>query len=209
MRVLAWACLACSLLFTQLSLPQSAAAQGRGGSGEDAEYRSVVEEALQEYNRRNWEEALPTGQRRVATVRELVTADEVRAHPLGKFGVKQTVVPLNLTRDIQKFGSTTPANARRFSITRMTVGTTNIPIGPTGRIIAAFWPASRDCLIARAISWPIMTSKSATDSQETGSKAGCHQGWRSPIVWGGCEQQRSIRARSQPRGRKPSIIEPA
>jgi hypothetical protein len=63
MRVLAWASLACSLLFMQIVLPQSAAAQtreGRGGanaSGEDAEYRSVVEEALQEYNRGNWEEA--------------------------------------------------------------------------------------------------------------------------------------------------------
>lgn len=60
MRFLAWACLACSLLLTQLSLPNLAAAQGRGSSsssGEDAEYRSVVEEALQEYNRGNWEEA--------------------------------------------------------------------------------------------------------------------------------------------------------
>lgn len=60
MRGLAWACLACSLVFAQLSLPQTAAAQARGSanaSGEDAEYRSVVEEALQEYNRGNWEEA--------------------------------------------------------------------------------------------------------------------------------------------------------
>jgi hypothetical protein len=60
MRVLAWASLACSLLFIQIFLPQSAAAQTRGAanaSGEDAEYRSVVEEALQEYNRGNWEEA--------------------------------------------------------------------------------------------------------------------------------------------------------
>lgn len=60
MRFLAWASLACSLLFMQIFLPQSAAAQGRGSanaSGEDAEYRSVVEEALQEYNRGNWEEA--------------------------------------------------------------------------------------------------------------------------------------------------------
>jgi hypothetical protein len=39
-----------------LSLPQSAAAQARGSS-EDAEYRSVVEEALAEFNRGNWEEA--------------------------------------------------------------------------------------------------------------------------------------------------------
>jgi hypothetical protein len=60
MRVLAWAGFACSLLFFQLSGPQSAAAQSRGSvnaAGEDAEYRSVIEEALAEYNRGNWEEA--------------------------------------------------------------------------------------------------------------------------------------------------------
>lgn len=60
MRVLAWAGLACSLVFIQLWSPQSAAAQARGSSnaaGEDAEYRSVIEEALAEYNRGNWEEA--------------------------------------------------------------------------------------------------------------------------------------------------------
>jgi len=71
---------------------------------------------------RNWQEALPVGQRRVATVRELPVPNEVRIHPLGKFGVKQTVVPLNLTRDIDKFGSSPPSGARRFSITSITVG---------------------------------------------------------------------------------------
>jgi hypothetical protein len=63
MRTLAWAGLLCSLVFAQLSLPQSAAAQARGGGsdrdapGENDEYRSVIEEALAEYNRGNWEEA--------------------------------------------------------------------------------------------------------------------------------------------------------
>jgi hypothetical protein len=73
-------------------------------------------------DQRNWQEALPVGQRRVATTRELVTPNEVRIHPLGKFGVKQTVVPLNLTRDIDKFGSSPPSGTRRFSITSVTVG---------------------------------------------------------------------------------------
>lgn len=71
---------------------------------------------------RNWQETLPTGQRRVATVRELPAANEVRVHPLGRFGVKQTVVPLNLTRDIDKFGSSPPSGSRRFKITSITVG---------------------------------------------------------------------------------------
>jgi hypothetical protein len=46
----------------------------------------------------------------------------VRIHPLGKLGVKQTVVPLNVSRDIDKFGSSPPSGARRFSITGITVG---------------------------------------------------------------------------------------
>ena len=70
---------------------------------------------------RNWQAALPPGQRRVVTTRELLRPNEVRIHPLGKFGVQQTVVPLNLTRDIDKFGSSPPSGARRFSITSMTV----------------------------------------------------------------------------------------
>jgi hypothetical protein len=71
---------------------------------------------------RNWQEVLPTGERRIVIVRELQTPSEVRIHPLGNFGVKQTVVPLNLTRDIDKFGSTTPSGPRRFGITSITVG---------------------------------------------------------------------------------------
>src|SRR4051794_28187420 len=63
--------------------------------------------------------------------------------------------------------------------------------------------------MARAISWPSMTSKSSTEAHEMGSKPACHHGWRSVIDPGGFEQQASIRARSQPWGRKPSIIEPA
>ena len=54
MRVLAYAFVVVSL-FTLASLPQMAAAQTR--ASEDAEYRSVIEEALQEFNRGNWEEA--------------------------------------------------------------------------------------------------------------------------------------------------------
>jgi hypothetical protein len=73
-------------------------------------------------DRRNWQDALPVGERRVVTVRELQGPNEVRIHPLGKIGVKQTVVPLNLTRDIDKFGSTALSGPRRFSITSVTVG---------------------------------------------------------------------------------------
>src|SRR5579883_2190656 len=84
-----------------------------------------------------------------------------------------------------------------------------MPIGPTGKISAAGRSWSRVCRIAVAISWPIMTSKSATEPHGTGSNRGCHHGCRSWIAPGGWAQQASILARSQPRGRNPSIIEPA
>jgi hypothetical protein len=82
-------------------------------------------------------------------------------------------------------------------------------MGPTGKMRAAGRAWSRARLIAWAISWPITTSRSATDSQATGSNRECHQACRSPIARAGCEQHASILARSQPRGKKPSIIEPA
>ena len=82
-------------------------------------------------------------------------------------------------------------------------------MGPTGKMSASGRSWSRACLITLAISCPIMTSKSATESQATGWKRGCHQVCRPLIAWGGCEQHASILARSQPLGRNPSIIEPA
>ncbi|MBA3713517.1 MAG: hypothetical protein H0W76_13875 [Pyrinomonadaceae bacterium] len=71
---------------------------------------------------RNWAGTLPDGERRLVSVREMPTASEVAIHPLGKLAVKQTVVPLNLTRDIDKFGNTTPSGPRRFTVSSITVG---------------------------------------------------------------------------------------
>jgi hypothetical protein len=56
-RGLWWLVLAAMLSTVQLGAPLVAAAQGRGGSSEDREYRSAVEEALAEFNRGNWTEA--------------------------------------------------------------------------------------------------------------------------------------------------------
>jgi hypothetical protein len=44
-------------------------------------------------------------------------------HPLGTLTVKQSVVPLNL--DISRFGHTTPAGARRFAISSVSLGGKN------------------------------------------------------------------------------------
>jgi hypothetical protein len=72
----------------------------------------LLQEALA--NPGNWVGQLPTG-RPVATLRENSGATkDVLLHPLGSLTVKQTVVPLEF--DIERFGQTIPAGARRFTI---------------------------------------------------------------------------------------------
>ena len=72
----------------------------------------LLKEALQQPG--NWVGQLPTG-RPVASLREHPgAAQDILLHPLGSLTVKQTVVPLNF--DISKFGQSTPAGARRFSL---------------------------------------------------------------------------------------------
>ena len=69
----------------------------------------------------NWVARLPDGQRSLVTLRSRQgAANEVPLHPLGTLTVKQNVVPLNL--DIARFGQTTPAGARRFTITSVSLG---------------------------------------------------------------------------------------
>lgn len=72
----------------------------------------LLQEALR--NPGNWVGQLPTG-RPVTTLREKRGAEKhVLLHPLGSLTVKQTVVPLEF--DIERFGQTVPAGARRFTI---------------------------------------------------------------------------------------------
>lgn len=71
----------------------------------------------------NWRSQLPTGQRAMVTLRAQPGAPtDVLLHPLGTLTIKQTVVPLNF--DISKFGPTAPSGLRRFSITKIIVGST-------------------------------------------------------------------------------------
>jgi hypothetical protein len=66
-------------------------------------------------NASNWVGQLPDAQHRLVTLRTVTPAPtEVLVHPLGTLTVKQTVVPLDI--DISKFGSASPAGARRFSV---------------------------------------------------------------------------------------------
>ena len=65
--------------------------------------------------------SFPAGQRPLVTLRaQAGGADGVLLHPLGTLTVKQTVVPLNL--EISRFGQAAPAGARRFTITRVSLG---------------------------------------------------------------------------------------
>ena len=43
-------------------------------------------------------------------------------HPLGTLTVRQSVIPLNLTRDLDRVGSSAPAGERRFAITHAAIG---------------------------------------------------------------------------------------
>jgi hypothetical protein len=69
----------------------------------------------------NWTSNLPARQRPLVELRAdgAVTAD-VLLHPLGTLTIKQGVAPLNI--DIARFGQTSPAGARRFNISNISVG---------------------------------------------------------------------------------------
>ena len=61
-------------------------------------------------------------------------------HPLGTLTVRQSVVPLNLSRDIDKFNDSPIAGARRFTVTRIAVGT-DAGTETTGTVQDDFAPA--------------------------------------------------------------------
>jgi hypothetical protein len=70
-------------------------------------------------NPANWSGQLAENHRRMVTVRELTAPNQIALHPIGRLSVKQDVVPLDL--EISKFGESTPADARRFSVNTVTV----------------------------------------------------------------------------------------
>ena len=72
---------------------------------------------------KSWTTELPVGQTRIVSLRESAADGTLRVHPLGTLTVRQSVVPLNLSRDIDKFNDSPIAGARRFTVTRVAVGT--------------------------------------------------------------------------------------
>jgi len=99
----------------------------------------------------NWVSSLPQSQRPMVTLRSRQgAANEVPLHPLSTITVKQSVVPLNL--DIARFGQTTPAGARRFTISSVTLGSETISSPPPVRDFfapAQFFELSDDEKLSR------------------------------------------------------------
>jgi hypothetical protein len=69
-----------------------------------------------------WQAQLPPSASQLVSLRD-VTVEGVLLHPLGTLTVRQTAVPLGLTRDIDRVGTGTPSGARRFAITHAAIGT--------------------------------------------------------------------------------------
>lgn len=93
---------------------------GQDKSGSElppAEVLPKVEQALGDD--RNWSAQLPEGGDSLVSLREIPDEEKrLLAHPLGRVEVRQQVVPLGI--DIEKFGSSTPADFTRFDVVDVT-----------------------------------------------------------------------------------------
>lgn len=72
---------------------------------------------------RAWQAQLPSATGQIVSLRQPATTG-ILLHPLGTLTVRQNVVPLNLTRDIDRVGTGTPSSDRRFTITAAMIGPT-------------------------------------------------------------------------------------
>jgi len=73
----------------------------------------------------NWSAQLPQSGGMLVTLRELKPAQgELLTHPFGEIAVRQRVVPLGVT--IQKYGASVPVGPRRFDITAVSVGGSDV-----------------------------------------------------------------------------------
>ena len=84
---------------------------------------------------RAWQAELPSTTGQPVVVRQPPTTG-VLLHPLGSLSVRQTVVPLGLTRDIDRVGTATPAADRRFAITDAAIGVDSLHPTPVHDLFA-------------------------------------------------------------------------
>jgi hypothetical protein len=75
---------------------------------------------------RAWQAQLPAASTELVSLRRPASAG-IALHPLGALTVRQTAVPLGLSRDIDRVGTATPSGDRRFAITGATLGTASPP----------------------------------------------------------------------------------
>lgn len=71
---------------------------------------------------RSWRAEAPDRAGRLVVVRRDDRPDQILLHPMGTLQVQQGVVPLNLSRDVDRLGEARPSGARRFAITSVTLG---------------------------------------------------------------------------------------
>ncbi len=71
----------------------------------------------------SWSSQLPDGSGQVVVTGQVTSAATV-LHPLGTLRVRQHLVPLDLTRDIDLVGTSTPTGERRFRVSALTLGPT-------------------------------------------------------------------------------------
>jgi hypothetical protein len=91
---------------------------------------SVLQQALSDP--RAWRAELPPAAGQLVTIRTEAggdgpsatsrAGDSVLLHPQGTLTVRQSAIPLNLTRDLDRVGSSVPAGERRFAITHAAIG---------------------------------------------------------------------------------------
>ena len=107
-----------------------------GGVPNDVVRIDVLAELLVALSQpRAWQAQLPAGLGQLVTLR-LPATDGVLLHPLGTLTVRQTVVPLGLSRDIDRVGTGTPGAARRFAITQAAIGPANQSRDPVHELFA-------------------------------------------------------------------------
>jgi hypothetical protein len=98
----------------------------------------------------NWLSRLSDGQRPMVTLRpQQGAANETALHPLSTLTIKQNIVPLNL--EITRFGQSTPAGARRFTISSVSLGDQTLPMQPVRDFFAPaqFFEMSDDEKLSR------------------------------------------------------------
>jgi hypothetical protein len=93
-----------------------------GATPSDAPTIDALGELMRELgDGNNWRAQSPGEAGQLVSVRADVRPG-VLLHPMGALTVRQGVVPLNLTRDIDRVGAATPSGVRRFAVTKVKLG---------------------------------------------------------------------------------------